>query len=123
MTDTNTNHQDDTSLQRARTALAQLAARPPKPSKAAQIRQLLPEIEAAQAAGASRKEIVEALRNSGLDVSMKTFSTALARARRKRTQRAHNPQQQSQTKQEDPPQQRIRRGLQMPDPPKKLALW
>jgi len=71
MTDTNTNHQDDTSLQRARTALAQLAA---------------------QAAGASRKEIVEALRNSGLDVSMKTFSTALARARRKRTQRAHNPQ-------------------------------
>lgn len=120
MSDTDKKQSEGTSLERARSALAHLTERPATPSIAAQIRQLLPDIEQAQAAGASRKEILEALRHSGLDVSMKTFATALARARRKRAKKTGNAQQQPKTDQGDPAKPRRRTGLEMPAAPRKF---
>jgi hypothetical protein len=49
----------------------------------AQIRRLLPKIEAAIEAGATHEQIVETLCESGIELSMATFRSALYRARRK----------------------------------------
>jgi hypothetical protein len=70
-------------LEAAAAALDRLAQRLAPPTVGAQIRRLLPKIEAAMAAGASHEQIVQTLRETGIDVSMNTFRSALYRARRK----------------------------------------
>jgi hypothetical protein len=70
-------------LEAAEAALDRLAQRLAPPSIGAQIRRLLPKIEAAMAAGASHEQIVQTLRETGIDVSMNTFRSALYRARKK----------------------------------------
>jgi hypothetical protein len=62
----------------------QLAAGPPK-SRVALIRTLLPEIEAAVTSGQNLKDICEALRAEGLEVSHHTLYMVVWRARRKPT--------------------------------------
>ncbi len=111
MSDAEDNHKES-SLEEARQGIRNLAARPAAPSLAARIRQLLPDIEHAQACGVSRSEIVEELRRHGLAVSEKYFATALSRARRKRMDAPGK----------DPgPQPRAKRsGLDMPHPPPKF---
>jgi hypothetical protein len=74
------------SVAAAEAALDRLAARLRPPSIGAQIRRLLPKIEATIASGASHEQIVETLRESGTELSLKTFRSALYRAR-KRAQR------------------------------------
>lgn len=69
----------------AEAALDRLAARLAPPSIGAQIRRLLPKIEAAIDSGASHEQIVETLRESGIDISLATFRSALYRARKKAT--------------------------------------
>lgn len=66
-------------------ALRELAARKDaKRPKRARLRQLLPEIEAAQAAGVSNAEIVETLNAQGIDLTLSAFQTALSRIRNPR---------------------------------------
>ena len=67
----------------AEAALERLAARLRTPSIGAQVRRLLPKIEAAIASGASHEQIVETLRESGIEISLLTFRSALYRARAK----------------------------------------
>jgi len=67
----------------AEAALERLAARLRAPSIAAQVRRLLPKIEAAIDRGATHEQIVETLRESGIDLSLLTFRSALYRARAK----------------------------------------
>ena len=67
----------------AEAALERLAARLRTPSLGAQIRRLLPKIEAAIASGATHEQIVETLRESGIEISLLTFRSALYRARAK----------------------------------------
>jgi len=67
----------------AEAALDRLAARLVPPSIGAQIRRLLPKIEAAIDSGASHEQIVETLRESGIDISLATFRSALYRARKR----------------------------------------
>ncbi|WP_407549672.1 hypothetical protein [Xanthomonas euvesicatoria] len=63
-------------------ALRELASRKDaKRPKRARLRQLLPEIEAAQAAGATNAEIVETLNAQGIDLTLSAFQTALSRIR------------------------------------------
>ncbi|MCL1574877.1 hypothetical protein [Xanthomonas nasturtii] len=63
-------------------ALRELASRKDaKRPKRARLRQLLPEIEAAQAAGATNAEIVETLNAQGIDMTLSAFQTALSRIR------------------------------------------
>jgi hypothetical protein len=121
MSDAEDNHKES-SLEEARQGIRNLAERPAAPSLAARIRQLLPDIEHAQACGVSRSEIVEELRRHGLAVSEKYFATALSRARRKRmnppgTGTTDLPPAAG-TAQEPGPQRRAKRsGLDMPQPP------
>jgi hypothetical protein len=67
-----------------RLCLERLAADPPK-RRAAFIRTLLPEIEAAVASGQNLKDIWEALQSEGLEVSYHTFYLVVWRARKKPT--------------------------------------
>jgi len=67
-----------------RRCLERLAADPPK-RRAALIRTLLPEIEAAVASGQNLKDIWEALQTEGLEVSYHTFYMVVWRARKKPT--------------------------------------
>lgn len=67
----------------AEAALDRLAERLRTPSIGAQIRRLLPKIEAAIESGATHEQIVETLRESGIDISLLTFRSAFYRARRK----------------------------------------
>src|SRR5260370_41900164 len=67
-----------------RRCLQQLAADPPK-RRAALIRTLLPEIEAAVTSGQNLKDIWEALQSEGLEVCYHTFYLVVWRARRKPT--------------------------------------
>ncbi len=67
-----------------RRCLERLAADPPK-RRAALIRTLLPEIEAAVTSGQNLKDIWEALQCEGLEVSYHTFYMVVWRARRKPT--------------------------------------
>lgn len=106
-------------------ALDALAQRSTTPSKSAAIRRLLPNIEAAQAAGASNGDIVAELNRTGLTITLRTFETTLSRVRRRQ---ATAPASQANAKKDagaaktpDPtPKRRIRTGLQMPDPPPKF---
>ena len=67
----------------AEAALDRLAARLQTPSIGAQIRRLLPKIETAIESGATHEQIVETLRESGIDISLLTFRSAFYRARAK----------------------------------------
>ena len=67
-----------------RQALARLAKAPPRPSLTSELFALLPEIDAALAAGASREEVRLALAEQGLSVSPGAFRGALYRARKRR---------------------------------------
>jgi hypothetical protein len=64
-------------------ALDRLAERLRAPSIGAQIRRLLPKIETAIESGATHEQIVETLRESGIDISLLTFRSAFYRARAK----------------------------------------
>ena len=72
-----------TGLEAAEAALDRLATKLAPPSIGAQIRRLLPKINAAMAAGATHEQIVQTLRETGIDVSMNTFRSALYRARKR----------------------------------------
>lgn len=50
-------------------------------SKTAQLRDVLPSVERAIAAGVTHAKILEALKQSGLDLNPKTFASSLARLR------------------------------------------
>ena len=67
-----------------RRCLERLAADPPK-RRAALIRTLLPEIEAAVTSGQNLKDIWEALQSEGLEVCYHTFYLVVWRARKKPT--------------------------------------
>src|SRR6266853_6971483 len=67
-----------------RRCLEQLAADPPK-RRAALIRTLLPEIEAAVTSGQNLKDIWDSLQSEGLEVSYHTFYMVVWRARKKPT--------------------------------------
>jgi hypothetical protein len=84
MADDRTVHRDEpTPVETAEAALDRLAKKLARPSVQAQIRRLLPKIEAAIEAGASHEQVVETLCESGIELSMATFRSALYRARRK----------------------------------------
>jgi hypothetical protein len=80
--DTATPPEDAGSVAAAEAALDRLAARLRNPSIGAQIRRLLPKIEAAIASGASHEQIVETLQETGITLSLATFRSALYRARK-----------------------------------------
>lgn len=63
-------------------ALQELAEKTNKRSKMGRLRELLPDIEAAQLAGVSNEEIVATLNKQGLDITPKAFSVMLTRARK-----------------------------------------
>lgn len=63
-------------------ALAELVATDPNRSKIGRMRELLPSIEAAIAAGVSTKKIVETLCSQSLDVTQQSFYTMLYRLRK-----------------------------------------
>lgn len=69
-------------------ALLSLAKSSTGRTKMGRFRQLLPEIEAARQAGATHQAIVDVLRSQGLELSEKTYSVMLARARAKTKQQA-----------------------------------
>lgn len=73
-------------VEAAEAALDRLAAKLAPPSIGAQIRRLLPKIENAIEAGATHEQILETLRESGIEMTIATFRSALYRARRKRNQ-------------------------------------
>lgn len=52
-------------------------------SKAAQLRDVIVDVEAALAAGVSRSKIVEVLAENGLEMTLTTFETTLKRIRKK----------------------------------------
>lgn len=79
---------DSTNVEAAEAALDRLAARLAPPSIGARIRRLLPKIEAAIEAGATHEQIVETLQETGIDVSLNTFRSALYRARKKTSKRS-----------------------------------
>ena len=74
---------ETTGMEAAEAALDRLATKLAPPSIGAQIRRLLPKINAAMAAGATHEQIVQTLRETGIDVSMNTFRSALYRARKR----------------------------------------
>ncbi len=78
-----TTPEQPTGLEAAEAALDRLATKLAPPSIGAQIRRLLPKINAAMAAGASHEQIVQTLRETGIEVSMNTFRSALYRARKR----------------------------------------
>ena len=84
MSDENpTTPEPTTGMEAAEAALDRLATKLAPPSIGAQIRRLLPKINAAMAAGASHEQIVQTLRETGIELSMNTFRSALYRARKK----------------------------------------
>ena len=75
---------ETTPVEAAEAALDRLAAKLAAPSIGAQIRRLLPKIENAIEAGATHEQIMETLRESGIELTIATFRSALYRARKKR---------------------------------------
>jgi len=65
-------------------ALMALAKNSEGRKKTARLRQLLPQIEAAAAAGVSQAKIVEVLNQEGLDITQNTYSVMLSRLRKQR---------------------------------------
>jgi len=87
MADNKTDSPEKTSpVEAAEAALDRLAAKLAPPSIGAQIRRLLPKIENAIEAGATHEQILETLRESGIEMTIATFRSALYRARKKRGQ-------------------------------------
>ena len=76
--------EDITSLEAAEDALDRLATKLATPPLATQIRRLLPKIEQALEAGASYAQVLETLRECGIEMPMTTFRGTLHRARLKR---------------------------------------
>lgn len=66
----------------ASAALLALASNGEHRTKTGKLRELLPEIEAAQAAGNTNKVIVETLNAQGFEITLKSFPTMLHRARK-----------------------------------------
>jgi hypothetical protein len=64
-------------------ALKKLASEDGSRSKTARLREVLPEIEAAQKAGVRNQKIVETLNAHGFELNLKTFETTLYRIRKK----------------------------------------
>jgi hypothetical protein len=64
--------------------LMALATSSSKRSKAAQLEAVMPGIESAMASGVSRADIVKSLSESGLEMTLHYFDTALNRIRKKR---------------------------------------
>lgn len=69
-------------------ALAALPESGVKRTKTGRLRELLPEIEAAQAAGYGNEAIAKALTEQGLEVSKRTLETMLSRIRKEMKERA-----------------------------------
>lgn len=69
--------------------LRALASDDKKRTKAARLRDVIDDVEAALAAGVSRAAVVEELKASGLELTMQTFETMLRRIRAKRGKGAH----------------------------------
>lgn len=67
-------------------------------SKAAQLRDVIADVEAALAAGVSRIKIVEVLAENGLEMTLATFETTLKRIRKKNRVRSVPAKQTSTTK-------------------------
>lgn len=87
MADNKMDSPEETSpVEAAEAALDRLAAKLAPPSIGAQIRRLLPKIENAIEAGATHEQILETLRESGIEMTIATFRSALYRARKKRDQ-------------------------------------
>ncbi|NPT70823.1 hypothetical protein GS910_42500, partial [Paraburkholderia sp. RL16-012-BIC-B] len=63
-------------------ALRRLASTSPKRSKASHLKTLLPDIEAALAARVPAVDILNTLREQGLDISLRTFHGTLYRLRK-----------------------------------------
>lgn len=63
--------------------LRALAASPAKRSETARLRDVLPDVEAAIAAGVSRASILETLHEAGFTMKMTSFESALHRLRKK----------------------------------------
>ncbi|MEA3642749.1 MAG: hypothetical protein VBE63_22830 [Lamprobacter sp.] len=80
--------EETTSLEAAEAALDRLATKLATPPLATQIRRLLPKIERALEAGASYVQVLETLRECGIEMPMTTFRSTLHRARLKRDQDA-----------------------------------
>ncbi|MBK5938053.1 hypothetical protein [Halochromatium roseum] len=76
--------EETTSLEAAEAALDRLATKLAAPPLATQIRRLLPKIERALEAGASYAQVLETLRECGIEMPMTTFRSTLHRARLKR---------------------------------------
>ncbi len=73
---------DEDNLTQARTRLQALAQHPPRRSAAMSLRALLPDIEAAQRAGASSTDILAELAAAGIAIRPRTFAKTLSRIRR-----------------------------------------
>ncbi|WP_295402253.1 hypothetical protein [uncultured Thiocystis sp.] len=73
---------DEDNITQARTRLQALAQHPPHRSVAMSLRALLPDIEAAQRAGASSTDILAELAAAGIAIRPRTFAKTLARIRR-----------------------------------------
>jgi hypothetical protein len=76
--------EETTSLEAAEAALDRLATKLATPPLATQIRRLLPKIERALETGASYAQVLETLRECGIEMPMTTFRSTLHRARLKR---------------------------------------
>jgi hypothetical protein len=86
MADNKMDSPEETSpVEAAEAALDRLATKLAPPSIGAQIRRLLPKIEKAIEAGATHEQILETLRESGIEMTIATFRSALYRARKKRS--------------------------------------
>lgn len=68
---------------RAKRGLRELATTVARRSKIQQLASVLPDVEAALAAGATRSEVMQRLKDSGLPMSPATFGSALARLRKR----------------------------------------
>lgn len=69
--------------------LRALASDDKKRTKAARLRDVIDDVEAALAAGVSRAAVVEELKANGLELTMQTFETMLRRIRAKRGKGVH----------------------------------
>ncbi len=70
--------------------LRALASSDPKRSKAAQLRDVINDVEVALAAGVSRSAVIEELARQGLTMTLATFATTLTRIRKKHGKPAMN---------------------------------
>ena len=75
---------DDDPFTQARARLQTLAQHPPRRSVAMSLRALLPDIEAAQRAGASSTDILAELAAAGIAIAPRTFTKTLSRIRKER---------------------------------------